>query len=180
MSDRCHGHKARRCEICPPNLDAATPEQLRSMLAAAEAKREAARESAMDLSYQLHAAETRAAEAETKAERMAARIAAVTTADDQAVLAVERARRLVANWQANGNSRPLDDPTARTWHQCAQQLHSALGYLVHQAPNDDSGAMPCCGRTPFEVPATDQMTLEPEAVTCCRNGATADDTSKEN
>lgn len=26
--------------------------------------------------------------------------------------------------------------------------------------------MPCCGRTPFEVPATDRMTLDPKLVTC--------------
>ncbi len=26
--------------------------------------------------------------------------------------------------------------------------------------------MPCCGLTPFEVPRTDRMTLDPKLVTC--------------
>lgn len=26
--------------------------------------------------------------------------------------------------------------------------------------------MPCCGRTPFEVPRTDRITLDPALVTC--------------
>lgn len=30
--------------------------------------------------------------------------------------------RLVSDWQANGNSRPLGDPTADTWQDCARQL----------------------------------------------------------
>jgi hypothetical protein len=37
---------------------------------------------------------------------------------------------------------------------------------VHACPPKGSGIMPCCGRTPFEVPSTDQMTLEPASVTC--------------
>ncbi len=31
-------------------------------------------------------------------------------------------RKLVSDWQANGNSRPLGDPTAKTWHEAARQL----------------------------------------------------------
>jgi len=37
---------------------------------------------------------------------------------------------------------------------------------VHRCPEDDSGVMPCCGLTPFEVPLTDRMTLDPTLVTC--------------
>jgi hypothetical protein len=29
--------------------------------------------------------------------------------------------------------------------------------------------MPCCGRTPFEVPRTDRMTTDADAVTCKPN-----------
>jgi len=36
---------------------------------------------------------------------------------------------------------------------------------VHACPPPDSGIMPCCGRTPFEVPSTDRMTST-EPVTC--------------
>lgn len=35
-------------------------------------------------------------------------------------------RNLVSDWQANGNSRPLGDPTADTWHECARQLLSVI------------------------------------------------------
>jgi len=36
---------------------------------------------------------------------------------------------------------------------------------VHMCP-DEGGVMPCCGLTPFEVPATDRVTLLPRLVTC--------------
>lgn len=36
---------------------------------------------------------------------------------------------------------------------------------VHACPPEGSGIMPCCGRTPFEVPLTDRMTST-ERVTC--------------
>lgn len=35
-------------------------------------------------------------------------------------------RALVSDWQANGNSRPLGDPTADTWHTAARQLLEVL------------------------------------------------------
>lgn len=41
---------------------------------------------------------------------------------------------------------------------------------THQCPPEGSGTMPCCDRTPFEVPDSDRMTLEPELVTCTRKG----------
>lgn len=37
---------------------------------------------------------------------------------------------------------------------------------VHLCPPGDSGLMPCCNRTPFEVPRTDRMTLDRSLVTC--------------
>ena len=37
---------------------------------------------------------------------------------------------------------------------------------VHACPPDGLGLMPCCGRTPFEVPRTDRLTLDPALVTC--------------
>lgn len=36
---------------------------------------------------------------------------------------------------------------------------------VHACPPEGTGVMPCCGRTPFEVPRTDRMTST-EPVTC--------------
>jgi len=38
--------------------------------------------------------------------------------------------------------------------------------IVHACPPDGLGLMPCCGRTPFEVPRTDRLTLDPALVTC--------------
>lgn len=38
-----------------------------------------------------------------------------------------RCRNLVSDWEANGNSRELGDPTASTWHQAARQLLDVLG-----------------------------------------------------
>jgi hypothetical protein len=37
---------------------------------------------------------------------------------------------------------------------------------VHACPPPGSGLTPCCGRTPFELPPTDRMSLDPTAVTC--------------
>jgi hypothetical protein len=33
-------------------------------------------------------------------------------------------------------------------------------------PGDDSGVMPCCGQTPFEVPRSDRITADKDLVTC--------------
>jgi hypothetical protein len=38
--------------------------------------------------------------------------------------------------------------------------------VTHACPPDGGGLMPCCGQTPFEVPRTDRMTLDPAQVTC--------------
>jgi hypothetical protein len=38
---------------------------------------------------------------------------------------------------------------------------------THQCPSDNGGGvMPCCGLSPFEVPRTDRITLDPALVTC--------------
>lgn len=39
---------------------------------------------------------------------------------------------------------------------------------IHQCPPSGSTTMPCCGRTPFEVPSTDRMCTDPEQVTCAK------------
>lgn len=44
---------------------------------------------------------------------------------------------------------------------------AAVDEIVHACPPDGGGGlMPCCGRTPFEVPRTDRMTVQGELVTC--------------
>jgi hypothetical protein len=42
----------------------------------------------------------------------------------------------------------------------------AYGEVVHLCPPGDEGWTPCCDRTPFELPKSDRMTLDPTLVTC--------------
>ncbi len=37
---------------------------------------------------------------------------------------------------------------------------------THMCPPDGGNVMPCCSLTPWEVPRTDRMTLDPALVTC--------------
>lgn len=41
-----------------------------------------------------------------------------------------------------------------------------MSEITHQCPPEGSGLMPCCGRTPLQVPDTDRLTLDPALVTC--------------
>lgn len=50
----------------------------------------------------------------------------------------------------------------------ADELGVAAAEVFHQAPAGGGGLMPCCGKTPFEVPGTDRMTGDPAAVTCAK------------
>jgi hypothetical protein len=38
--------------------------------------------------------------------------------------------------------------------------------ITHACPPGDAACTPCCGRTPFELPRTDRLTLDPTLVTC--------------
>lgn len=38
--------------------------------------------------------------------------------------------------------------------------------VIHECPPGDEGYMPCCNRTPFELPPTDRITTDPARVTC--------------
>lgn len=55
----------------------------------------------------------------------------------------------------------MTDPTVA-------DLYEAVGAagVTHRCPPKGSGLMPCCGRTPFEVPTWDRMTLDAALVTC--------------
>jgi hypothetical protein len=41
-----------------------------------------------------------------------------------------------------------------------------LGEKVHLSPAVGEGLTPCCRRAPFELPGTDRLTKDPDAVTC--------------
>ena len=38
--------------------------------------------------------------------------------------------------------------------------------VTHTTPPQGSSVMPCCGRTPYEVPHTDRMNENPARATC--------------
>jgi hypothetical protein len=57
---------------------------------------------------------------------------------------------------ASGEARLRANQRAEATHQCP--------------PDGGGGLMPCCGLTPFEVPRTDRMTLDPALVTCHKEG----------
>jgi hypothetical protein len=40
------------------------------------------------------------------------------------------------------------------------------GGVVHHCPHDGMLVTPCCGRTPFDLPRTDRVTVDPSLVTC--------------
>ena len=42
---------------------------------------------------------------------------------------------------------------------------------VHDCPRNGESVTLCCGRSPFELPRTDRMTLDPDLVTCNRAAA---------
>lgn len=46
-----------------------------------------------------------------------------------------------------------------------ETLMSSVAQTIHRAPAGDHGIMPCCGRTPFEVPQLDRITAT-GAITC--------------
>lgn len=42
---------------------------------------------------------------------------------------LDELRPLISNWQANGNSRALDDPKSEVWHRAARELLERLDEL---------------------------------------------------
>lgn len=62
---------------------------------------------------------------------------------------VARLERLISQWRVIGVER------------------GGLGTpVVHRCPPPGWGITPCCGRTPFELGGTDQLTEDEELVTC--------------
>ena len=56
-------------------------------------------------------------------------ITAVKGVTAGAKAATDRTRQLVSDWQANGNSRALDDPRAEVWQSCARDLLTLLDQI---------------------------------------------------
>ena len=38
--------------------------------------------------------------------------------------------------------------------------------VIHLCPHGDGSVTPCCGRSPFELPLSDRLTLDQALVTC--------------
>lgn len=51
-------------------------------------------------------------------------------------------------------------------HKGEARYKLSLDEVVHACPAKAETAMPCCGRTPFDVPVYHRMTLDPSLVTC--------------
>jgi hypothetical protein len=67
----------------------------------------------------------------------------------------------------SGYCRPGDVFTRELARDIRVVVHcDAPSSVTHQCPPDGSGAMPCCDRTPFEVPDTDCLTSDEGVVTC--------------
>jgi hypothetical protein len=63
-------------------------------------------------------------------------------------------------------SSALEAHDADVRRQERERVKAFFGEVIHQCPPDGSGLMPCCGRTPFEVPQSNRITLDPTMVTC--------------
>lgn len=66
-----------------------------------------------------------------------------------------------------GRKETPDDKVARHPRGDVDAVVSAaVGETTHACPADGAAVTPCCGRSPFELPMTDRMTLDPALVTC--------------
>ena len=68
---------------------------------------------------------------------------------------------------ARGYEQERDSARAEVERLKERAARDDAGVTIHACPPTDSGIMPCCGRTPFEVMA-DRMTTKPEFVNCDR------------
>lgn len=62
---------------------------------------------------------------------------------------------------------PRTPAEAQHWGEVPvyRRTHS-VREVVHACPPGDAAVTPCCGRTPFELPRSDRITLHPTLVTC--------------
>jgi hypothetical protein len=59
----------------------------------------------------------------------------------------------------------LDEQAQEKRNQAAVELGIST---IHLCPPEGKGLFPCCGKTPFEVPGYDRVTLSKRSVTCGR------------
>lgn len=58
------------------------------------------------------------------------------------------------------------------WRRFARDIAATQAYhvpddaLTHRCPQGAEAVMPCCGRSPFEVPFDERITLDDSLVTC--------------
>jgi hypothetical protein len=69
------------------------------------------------------------------------------------------------------SDRAADCPVPGCWWNSPRPAAILAGIketaeTIHQCPLEGEYLMPCCGLTPFEVPCTDRMTLNPDLATC--------------
>ena len=80
----------------------------------------------------------------------------------------ESARAKIPPYQPDLDAvRMPDDDGRQTWNP------GGYPEVTHLCPPEGSGVMPCCGRTPLEVPTYHRLTLDPALATCTGNIPTA-------
>src|SRR6266567_4376437 len=110
---------------------------------------------------------------------LVAELAVLRAQRDAALAACDAAEEYHDREATEATALDADSPAAASKrgraggvYYVSQLVRAALGVqpepaeVVHACPRWGSGVMPCCGRTPFEVPSTDRMTSEPGNVTC--------------
>jgi len=66
----------------------------------------------------------------------------------------------------------------RSRSNCEYTKASGICEVVHRCPPGDSALTPCCGKSPFELPRTDRLTVHDEQVTC-RSGSSEEGSPSE-
>jgi hypothetical protein len=77
-------------------------------------------------------------------------------------------RARAADRRAEAHAAPVHDRRPLPRLAPGRALLLVADPVTHQSPPGDSGLMPCCQRSPLDVPAMDRLTNDPERVTCGR------------
>lgn len=85
---------------------------------------------------------------------------------------VSRGRSAVDHTYPDGTARyalgALDDAGL------LPRIGSADQAVVHACPRQGTGITPCCGRSPLELPRSERITTDPDAVTCTASATLAE------
>jgi hypothetical protein len=78
----------------------------------------------------------------------------------------QRVLALAGRMDAAAAALGITEETAGITASLRDAVGASPSGVTHRCPPDGSGTMPCCDRTPFEVPETDHITSDASLVTC--------------